>query len=117
MKKAYLFAAAAILCWSTMATVSKLMLGSFSQYQLLCVSALIAGTTLAVFNLFTGKLKKLKEYKPKDYLRMILIGLCGDFIYYMCYYGGASLMPASIAFVVNYSWPVMSVVFACLVLK
>jgi len=117
LKKEYLLAATAILFWSTMATVSKIMLGSFSQYQLLCISTLFGGVALLLFNLFTGKLKTITEYSAKDILLMILIGLCGNFFYYVGYYGGTKLMPASTAFVVNYSWPVMSVLFACVILK
>lgn len=100
-----------------MATVSKILLGSFSQYQLLCVSTLFGSAALLLFNLFTGKLKMITEYSAKDILLMILIGLCGNFFYYVGYYGGAKLMPASTAFVVNYSWPMMSVLFACMLLK
>ena len=117
MKKVYILAGAAILFWSSMATVSKIMLGSFSQYQLLCISALFASLGLLVFNLFTGKLKLVKQYSAKDIFLMIATGLCGNFFYYVCYYSGARLMPASTAFVVNYLWPVMSVVFACIILK
>lgn len=116
MKKVYMLAAASIFFWSTVATVSKIMLGTFSQYQLLCISALFAGTALLLFNLFTGKLKKITEYRAKDILLMVLIGLCGNFFYYVGYYGGAKLMPASTAFVVNYFWPIMSVLFACIIL-
>lgn len=117
MKKIYTLVATAIFFWSTMATVSKILLGSFSQYQLLCVSTLFGSAALLLFNLFTGKLKMITEYSAKDILLMILIGLCGNFFYYVGYYGGAKLMPASTAFVVNYSWPMMSVLFACMLLK
>lgn len=117
MKKEFILAAAAILCWSTMATVSKILLGSFSQYQLLCVSTGFAVLGLFVFNLLTGRLKRVKEYSAKQIFLMIGTGLFGNFLYYVFYYSGARLMPASTAFVVNYLWPVMSVVFACILLK
>ena len=38
-------------------------------------------------------------------------------LYYVFYYTGTSNMPASQAFIVNYLWPIMSVVFACIILK
>lgn len=117
MKKVYLLAGTSILFWSTVATVSKILLSSLSQYQLLCISALFAALALFLFNLFTGKLKTIQRYTVKDILLMIVTGLCGNFFYYACYYGGTRLMPASTAFVVNYLWPVMSVLFACLILK
>lgn len=117
MKKSYLLAGIAILLWSTMATVSKLLLGSFDPYQVLCVSALFAALALFGVNLFTGRLKKLKSYRPKDYLQAIGAGLLGNFFYYAFYYAGAAQLPASQAFIVNYLWPIMSMVFACILLK
>ena len=39
MKKPYLYAGIAILLWSTMATVSKLLLGDFDKFQVLCIGA------------------------------------------------------------------------------
>ena len=117
MKKTYFLAALSILFWSTAAAVSKALLGSFSQYQLLCVSALFACTSLLLFSIFSGKWKKIRALKFRDILPMVLTGLCGNFFYYVCYYGGTKFMSASTASVVNYLWPIMSVVFACLILK
>ena len=117
MKKSYLFAGVSILLWSTVATVAKLLLGSLNSFQILSVTTLFAGVFLLVVNLVTGNIKKLKAYRPKDVLITVLIGLPGTFFYYVFYYTGTSLMPASQAFIINYLWPIMSVLFACIVLK
>lgn len=117
MKKAYILAATAILFWSSMATVAKLLLGSFSSAQVLCISSLFAAIFLIVKNIRTHNLLKLREYSFKDIVIMILIGLPGILIYNLLYYYGAAIMPASQAFIINYLWPIMSVVFACILLK
>lgn len=117
MKKSYLYAGVAILLWSTVATISKLLLSDFNKYQVLCIGALFASLTLFLFNLCTGRLKKMREYHFIDYVHMIFSGLLGNFFYYVFYYAGASIMPASQALIVNYLWPIMSVVFACILLK
>jgi len=117
MKKEYLYAAVSIFFWSTVATVTKLLLGSFSQFQVLWISALFAGLALLLINCITGNIRKLKAYRLKDYLILSLIGLPGTFLYYVFYYSGAAMMPASQAFIVNYLWPMMSIVFGCLILK
>jgi len=117
MKKTYLLAGVAILLWSTMATISKLLLGSLDSYQVVCISALFAALALFGVNLFAGRLKKLKTYRLKNFLQMIGAGLLGNFFYYVFYYAGASRLPASQAFITNYLWPIMSVVFACILLK
>lgn len=118
MKKTYLFASFAIFLWSTVAVTTKLLLETYNNIQVLWISVLLAGLFLLAFNIATGKIKKiLKEYKLKDYILSALIGLPGTFFYYIFYYAGADRMPASQAFIVNYLWPIMSVVFACVILK
>lgn len=116
MKKSYMLAATSIVLWSTMPTISKLLLGKMDSFQVLCVSALFASLFLLAVNLVTGNITRLKEYKAKDYVTTILIGLPGMFLYYVFFYTGTSLMLASQAFIVNYLWPIMSVLFACIIL-
>jgi len=117
MKKEYIFAFVSIVLWSTMATASKILLGSQSSFQVLWASSFFAMLFMVLFNLFTGNFKKMKQYKLKDYIVMIFIGLPGTFFYYIFFYAGASILPASQAFIVNYMWPIMSVVFAWIILK
>ena len=97
--------------------ITKLLLQDLNQFQLLWASSFFAGLFLLVVNLVTGNLKQLKQWHWKDWLLSIGVGLLGNFFYYVCYYAGAELLPASQAFTVNYLWPMMSVVFACILLK
>lgn len=117
MKKEYIYAGISIFMWSTVPTVSKLLLGAFTSFQVLCVSILFAGLFLLCVNIITGNIKRLKNYKPKDFIITVLIGLPGTFLYYVFYYTGTSMMLASQAFIINYLWPIMSVVFAWIILK
>jgi len=117
MKKAYILAGITIVLWSTMATVSKLLLNTLDSFTVLCVSSLFAALFLLVYNVITGNIKTLKSYSLKDIIKIIAIGLPGTFFYYIFYYTGAKSMPASQAFIINYLWPIMSVVFACIILK
>ena len=115
MKKTYLNAAISIFCWSTVATVCKILLADLNSMQLLWMNSLIAGVFLFIINLATGNFK-IYSYKLKDYLAMMLIGIPGTFFYYIFYYSGTDILPASQAFIINYLWPIMSVLFACLIL-
>jgi len=117
MKKEYLYAATSIVCWSTVPVISKLLLGTFTNIQLLWVSSFFAGSFLLIVNAITGNLKKLKTYTLKDVVTTVLIGFPGTFLYYIFYYAGTAVMPASQAFIVNYLWPIMSIIFACIILK
>ena len=117
MKKTYLLAGTSILLWSTLATVSKLLLGTMNSVQVLAISAAFAFVVLFLYNLCTGALRVMKGYQLKDYLILVAIGLPGTLFYNLFYFAGATILPASQAFIVNYLWPIMSVVFACILLK
>lgn len=117
MKKTYIYALISIFFWSTVSAITKLLLSSYDNFQVLWISAFFAASFLIVLNVVTGKIKLLKNYKPKDYARSLLAGLPGTFFYYLFFYAGTDLMPASQAFIVNYTWPIMSIVFACIILK
>jgi len=117
MKKTYFFAATSIFVWSTIATISKILLGSLNSFQVLNISAIFGALFLLIVNIVTGNIKNLKTFKLKDYITTALIGLTGTCFYNIFYYGGTSRMLASQAFIVNYLWPIMSVVFACIILK
>lgn len=117
MKRTYLFAGITIFLWSTVATTCKILLTELNNMQLLWMNSLIAAVFLFLVNLISGNFKKFKQYTVKDYCIMALIGLPGTLLYYLFYYAGTDLLPASQAFIVNYLWPIMSVVFACIVLK
>ena len=116
MKKTYLYAGVSIFCWSTVATTCKILLSELNNIQLLWMNSLIAGLFLLLLNICLGNFKKYKEYKLKDYFIMVAIGIPSTIFYYMFYYAGTDILPASQAFIINYLWPIMSVIFACIIL-
>ena len=117
MKKSGFYAAVSILLWSTIATVSKLLLNTLNSFEVLMVSAGFAGIALLISIFIGGNFKNFKALKLKDIAIMILIGLPGTFFYNVFLYLGTDKMPASQAFIINYLWPIMSVVFGVLILK
>lgn len=117
MKKYYLYASISIMCWSTVATIVKLLLGTLRSIQVLFISSFFAALALLIFNVATKRIVKLKGYRVRDYVKTVLICIPGTLLYYVFYYTGTSKMLASQAFIVNYLWPIMSVVFACIILK
>ena len=50
-------------------------------------------------------------------LRIMGVGMLGIFLYYSFYYIGMGRMLASQAFIINYLWPIMSILFAAILLK
>lgn len=117
MKKPYLYAFVAIAIWSTTATVSKLLLHSFTTIQILAVCSAMATVFLFAVNLFSGKLRVLKTYRLWDYLITAGVGLLGTFFYNMFLVFGIGRLLASQAMIINYLWPMMAVVAGCVILK
>ena len=111
MKKEYIYAMISIFLWSTTATVTKLLLGNLNSMQILVISSLLAFVFLLVVNLIKGNLKKLKEYNLKDYLQIFAIGILGTFLYNLFLYLGIDTLEASQAFIINYLWPIMTILF------
>lgn len=121
MKKQYIpyvYAGVTILMWSTIAVVSKLLLGQFNNFQVLWISSFFGSLMLVILNSATGIIKQLKKFRFKDYITILFAGLPGTFFYYVFYYAGTAILPStSQAFIINYLWPIMSVVFACVINK
>ena len=117
LKKEYLFAGIAILLWSTIATVAKILQTGLSNLQILSAASLFAFAFLFAVCLFTGRLKLLRGLRAKDWLYLSVVGLLGTFLYHLFLYAGIARMQASQAFIINYLWPAMIVLFACLILK
>lgn len=117
MKKEYIYAIISVLLWSTTATVTKFLLGNLDSMQILLFGSLFAVIFLFIINCIKGNLKEIKDYKLKDFFKIFIIGVLGTFLYNLLLYLGINTMQASQAFIINYLWPIMTMIFACLILK
>lgn len=118
MKKSYLYAGITIFLWSTISLVSDLLLKTMDSMQVLAISALFAFLFLLILNGIKGNLKELKALKIKDYLILFGLGTMGIFLYYFfLYFGMELLQDPDKSFIINYLWPLATVLFACLILK
>ena len=117
MKKEYIYAIISVILWSTTATVTKLLLGNLNSMQILLFASLFATIFLFLINCIKGNLKEIKNYKLKDFFKIFIIGILGTFLYNLFLYLGINTMQASQAFIINYLWPIMTVIFACIILK
>ena len=117
MKKQYIYAAVSILIWSTLAAFTKSLLGTIPNFQVLFICSSLAFLFLLAVNLFTGGLKTLKLLRIKDILKMVGLGFVGIFLYKALYNVGLIGLTSQQACVINYLWPIMTVIFSCLILK
>jgi len=117
IEKQYKYVAVPIMFWGTLATLNKLLLKSLDAMFVLAVSSIVAFIFLFIFNLVTGKLRKLKTYSLSDIVRMVALGILGFFCYNLFYLLGIDVLSAQEAMILNYMWPAMIIIFSCIILK
>ena len=117
MKKNFILALSAVLIWSTTASLVKLLLSGIPNMEAMAISCGLSTIFLLAVNLITGKIKLMRSYSLKDYAVMAGLGFLGLFVYTVLYYFGIDNLTAQEACVLNYLWPIMLVVFSCIILK
>lgn len=117
MKKSYIYILLTVLLWASTAAVSKMLLINLNNFQILLYSSLFATIGLFLIILFQKKVSIIKSYTVRDYLVFSYMGFIGVFLYQTFFFAAMSYLPAQEAFVINYLWPVMVVIFAMLILK
>lgn len=117
MKKNYVYALVTVVIWATMATVVKVLMGNMPDLQALGIGSLFAFIFLLIINAATGRLKVMREYSRGDVARMAGLGFLGLFLYSFLYYYGIGVLTSQEACILNYLWPIMLMVFSCVILK
>lgn len=117
MKKNYTYALITIFIWSTTAAVVKKILFDIPNLEALSVSSYFAFAFLMIINLKNGNITKMRRYCAKDYGIMCGLGFIGLFLYSALYYYGLSQLSSQEACILNYLWPMMLVIFSCIILK
>lgn len=117
MKKNYIYAVVTVLIWSTMAATVKKMLYDIPNLEALSISSIFAFLFLLIINLINGAVKEMRKYSVKDYGVMSGLGFIGLFLYSALYYYGLAKLTSQEACILNYLWPIMLVIFSCIILK
>ncbi|MCP4612392.1 MAG: DMT family transporter [Planctomycetes bacterium] len=122
-KTAYIYAAAAILFWATIAAAFKLSLPYYSNVlnlhilHLLFYASLIASIALFIHLLMSKKLNFLKAFSKTDYLHSALLGFLNPFLYYLVVLNAYNILTAQEAMTINWLWPMTLVLLSILLLK
>jgi drug/metabolite transporter (DMT)-like permease len=115
-KRALLFAIAAVLLWSTVATAFKLTLEQFTPIQMLTVASLVSTATLLMISYFQGQFKQILPTLSARLGYFLMLGLINPFAYYLILFKAYSLLPASQAQTINYSWAITLTLMAAVFL-
>ena len=116
-KKAYLFAFAAIACWSTIGSAFKISLRWLSPVELLFYSSFTACLVLLSILLVQRKLSLMRNLTISQILHSALLGLLNPFLYYLVLLKGYDILPAQEAGTLNYIWPLILVLLSIPMLK
>ncbi|MCK5787191.1 MAG: DMT family transporter [Candidatus Sabulitectum sp.] len=106
-KTAVLLALASVLCWSGAAAAFKKALASGSPWLVVFAASLISTVVFAVV-LFVRKCPVRKA----DMISGLFLGFLNPFLYYLVLLNAYDGLPAQIAMVVNYLWPVVLVLLS-----
>jgi len=115
--RAYLFAVAAILLWSTIASAFKFTLQYISFLNLLFYSSLTATLVLFLLLILQGKSGSLSGINRKLLLNSALRGFLNPFLYYLVLLKAYELLKAQEAGTLNYIWPITLVLLSIPFLK
>lgn len=116
-KKAYFFAAIAVLLWATASTSFKITLRYLNTIEMLFFSSLSASIALLIIILFQGKIKRIFKSGKQEILNSAILGFMNPFFYYIILFKAYTLLPAQIAQPLNFIWPIMIVVLSIPILK
>lgn len=116
-RKAYAFALAAVLLWSTVASAFKLSLRYLDYAQLLFYSSLVATLLLGTMLALTGRLGHALELSRRESLRSLGLGFLNPFLYYAVLFKAYDLLPAQLAQPLNYTWAIALALLSVPLLK
>lgn len=115
--KALVYAAIAVLSWSTVATMFKTALKYFSHFEMLLVASFTALLIFGITLLIQKKWRLLKEIPAKQWGWFALVGLLNPVTYYLVLFKSYNLLPAQIAQPINYFWPIILLILLAIIAR
>ena len=106
-----------VLIWSTLAPIAKVLMKQIPDMEVLFIGAFFAFLFLLGYNTASGRIRKLKHISFKVIRNMAGLGFLGLFLYSALYYYGIHQLTSQEACILNYLWPIMTVLFTSLLLK
>lgn len=104
--RAYMYGAATVGIWSTVATAFKLALRHLEPLQLLLVATAVSLLVLLAVLAVQGRLRELRCVSASGLARCALLGALNPFLYYVVLFEAYDLLPAQVAQPVNYTWAI-----------
>ena len=103
-QRAYAFAIAAVLLWSTVATAFKLSLRWLDPFQLLAVATVVSTVVLGVLLAARGQPRASLRMNRRALLTSLILGALNPLLYYLILFKAYERLPAQEAQALNYTW-------------
>lgn len=117
VSKAYIYALASVILWSTVATAFKLGLRELSPLYLILSASAVSLLTFLIVILSQGKIKELFAVSWSGLGKSALLGALNPFGYYLILFQAYSLLPAQVAQPLNMVWPITLALLSAPLLK
>ncbi|RLF73019.1 MAG: EamA/RhaT family transporter [Thermoplasmata archaeon] len=114
--KAYLFAMATVLMWSTVATAFKLSLNYLTPVELLLYSSLTSLLSLYLMVILGGRWRDFLTAFRRSLRHAPLLGLLNPALYYLALFYAYSLLPAQEAQPLNQTWVIIMAILSVFIL-
>lgn len=105
--KAIIYALAAVLSWSTVATAFKIALTYLTHFEMVLVASATATVIFAVVITIQKKWSIVKHLGQQEWGYFSLLGLLNPVAYYLVLFKAYNLLPAHVAQPINYTWPIV----------
>ncbi|MBD2104441.1 DMT family transporter [Leptolyngbya sp. FACHB-261] len=115
--KSYLYLGLCILLWASIPVASKKILVELDNLQMLFYSTIFSCLIMSSLLLRQRKVTLSRKYSLRDYSVMVFLGFLGNYLYYIFLYGALALTTASEGFILAYTWPILVLVLASVILK
>ncbi len=106
-KKPKILAVIAVLFWSTAATAFKLSLRYLTPFKLVFLASCVSLIILWILVLVKKRASGSTAFSGKRLAGASIRGLLNPFLYYLVLFEAYDRLPAQIAMVINYLWPIM----------
>jgi len=111
----YLFAALAILAWSSVSTAFKIALRQLTPIGLLVISSATASVLLCIYKALSRSKPRLSRWE--NFKLSLCPALLNPFLYYLILFEAYSRLRAQEAQALNYTWAIVLSVFSVILLK
>ncbi|WP_198677042.1 DMT family transporter [Aliidiomarina iranensis] len=115
-KKALGYALAAVLLWSTVASAFKITLQYLTPLQMVAAASCVSFVFLFAVMLYQGRLEQIVPEFKRHKLYYLCLGLLNPLVYYLVLFQAYTLLPASQAQPLNYTWAIALTLMAAVFL-